>query len=97
MVLPLTDLEGLATLLPVLWSGIGGAILGAAVGLAIAFRDEPLRDRVVTVMAVLVPAGLLFTGALLGVVDVMVVHPLVLVVLLPVLALVGRTIAVRRP
>jgi hypothetical protein len=95
VVLPLTDLEGLATLLPVLWSGIGGAILGACGGLAIAFRDEPPRNRVVTVLAVLVPAGLLVAGALLDVVDVMVVHPLVLVVLLPALALLGRSIAIR--
>lgn len=89
------DLEGLATLLPVLWSAIVGILVGSAVALALAFRDEPTERRSVTVAVVLVPGALLFTGALVDVVDVMVVHPLTLAVLLPVLALLGRSIATR--
>ena len=90
---PMLDLEGLATLLPPLLGGIVGAVLGASFGLAFAFRDEPGRRQVITVLTVLLPALVLLAGAAAEVIDVMVVHPLALAVLLPTLALLGRFLA----
>jgi uncharacterized membrane protein YeaQ/YmgE (transglycosylase-associated protein family) len=90
---PMLDLQGLATLLPPLVGGIVGAVLGASLGLAFAFRDEPGRRQLVTVLTVLLPASVLLAGAAAEVIDVMVVHPLTLAVLLPILALLGRGLA----
>ncbi|MFO7777326.1 MAG: hypothetical protein R6V28_03130 [Nitriliruptoraceae bacterium] len=92
---PMLDLQGLATLLPPLLGGIVGAVLGASFGLAFAFRDEPRRQQLITVLTVLLPALVLLAGAAAEVVDVMVVHPLTLAVLLPILALLGRFLATR--
>lgn len=92
---PMLDLQGLATLLPPLLGGIVGAVLGASFGLAFAFRDEPRRPQLTTVLTVLLPASVLLAGAAGEVIDVMVVHPLALAVLLPLLALLGRFLATR--
>jgi peptidoglycan/LPS O-acetylase OafA/YrhL len=92
---PMLDLQGLATLLPPLLGGIVGAVLGASFGLAFAFRDEPRRRRLSTVLTVLLPASVLLAGAAAEVIDVMVVHPLTLAVLLPALALLGRFVGTR--
>lgn len=92
---PMLDLQGLATLLPPLLGGIVGAVPGASFGLAFAFRDEPRRPQLTTVLTVLLPASVLLAGAAGEVIDVMVVHPLALAVLLPLLALLGRFLATR--
>jgi hypothetical protein len=92
---PMMDLQGLATLAPPLMGGTVGAVLGASSGLAIALRDEPRRQQLITVLMVLLPVAALLGGAALDMIDVMAVHPLTLAVLLPALALLGRFFATR--
>lgn len=91
---PMMDMQGLATLLPVLWSAIVGIVLGAGVALLIAFRDEPARVRAVTAGTVLVVGLALFVAAITDVVDVMVAHPITMAVVLPLAALLARRFVV---
>lgn len=90
------DLQGLHTelVIPII-SGIVGTVLGASSGLAIAFGDEPRRRQLITVLMVLLPAAAVLGGAALDMIDLVVVHPLILAVLLPALALLGRFVATR--
>lgn len=93
---PMLNLEGLhmELVIPII-SGIVGIVLGASSGLAIAFRDEPRRRQLVTALMVLLPAAALLGGAALGMIALVLVHPLILAVLLPGLALLGRFVATR--
>ncbi len=95
LILPMVDLEGFAEFLPVLWSAIVGSVLGAGIALVIAFRDEPARMRAVTAGMVVVFGLAMVAAAFSGVADIMVVHPVTLVVALPLLALLGRRLAGR--
>lgn len=92
---PMMDMQGLATLLPVLWSAIVGIVLGAGAALLVAFRDEPARARAVTAGTVVVAGLVMFIAALTDIVDVMVVHPVTMAVALPVVALLARLTVVR--
>lgn len=92
---PIMDVEGLAELLPVLWSAVVGIVLGAGIALVVAFRDEPTRARAVTAGMVVVVGLTMFVVALADVVDVMVAHPVTMAVALPVVALLARLLAVR--
>jgi hypothetical protein len=92
---PVMDVQGLATLLPVLWSAIVGIVLGAGVALVVAFRDEVVRARAVTAGTVVVVGLMMFVAALTEVADVMVAHPLTMAVALPVVALLARLLARR--
>lgn len=92
---PMMDVQGLAALLPVLWSSVVGIVLGAGMALVVAFRDEPAEARAVTAGAVLVAGLVLFVAALTDVVDVMVAHPVTMAVVLPVVALLARLLLVR--
>lgn len=87
---PMMDVEGLATLLPVLWSAIVGIVVGAGVALVVAFRDEPARPRAVTAGTVVAVGLAMFVAAITDVVDVMVAHPITLAVVLPLVALLAR-------
>ncbi|MFP4148309.1 MAG: hypothetical protein ACLFV0_02360 [Nitriliruptoraceae bacterium] len=92
---PIMDVEGLATLLPVLWSAIVGIVVGAGVALVIAFRDEPARPRAVTAGTVVAVGTGMFLAAITDVVDVLVAHPITLAVVLPLVALLARLLVVR--
>lgn len=92
---PMMDVQGLATLLPVLWSAIVGIVLGSGIALVVAFRDEPARSRAVTAGTVVVVGLTMFIAALTDIADVMVAHPLTMAVALPVVALLARLLLVR--
>ena len=92
---PTMDVQGLATLLPVLWSAIVGIVLGAGVALLVAFRDEPARPRALTAGTVVVVGLAMFLAAFTDVVDVMVAHPVTMAVVLPLVALLARLMVVR--
>ncbi len=92
---PMMDVDGLAELLPVLWSAVVGIVLGAGVALVVAFRDEPVRARAVTAGTVLVVGLTMFVVAIVDLADVVVAHPVTMVVALPVAALLARLLAVR--
>lgn len=95
LILPMVELEGFAEFLPVLWSVIVGSVLGAGIALVVAFRDEPARMRAVTAGLVVVIGLVTVAAAFTGIADIMVVHPVTLVVALPVVALLGRLLAGR--
>jgi hypothetical protein len=92
---PTMDVQGLATLLPVLWSAIVGIVLGAGVALLVAFRDEPARPRALTAGTVLVVGLAMFIAALTNIVGVIVAHPITMAVVLPLVALLARLMVVR--
>jgi hypothetical protein len=94
---PMLASEGMTGLAEAAWALQAmsvGIFVGAAVAVAIAFRDESAHVRLMSVVLLLLAAALLLvgslTGVLLGAAPWWAVHPLFLLVLSPVLALVGR-------
>lgn len=88
------------------WAALGaaflaagiGAFLGAGIGLGVAFRDEPGRARVTTIVTTVLLGPLLFVGlvAVADRVSDLAAPPLWLFVALPVSALTGRWLAARQ-
>lgn len=73
-----------------------GIVVGAAVAVAIAFRNEPPRMWVAPTMTLLIAGVLVLAAALLEQYGPWwLLHPLTLLVLSPVLALLGRFVAAR--
>lgn len=99
-VLGLTDRgpEGLAALIPVLAGAAVGSFVGGAVAVAIAFRDEDRRGRLLPATAVLIGGPVVFFGSweLLAPVNADILSPqLVLAVTLAATAVAGRWLGTR--